>query len=170
MISYEEVRSLIACTTTGKAFHAIRNGEGWVVDRFNKQYAGHEIGTMHHTGYLVHTIKGKQYGLHRLIFMYHHGFMPEMVDHYDQNKLNNAISNLVPSDVVHNGMNRKINKNNTSGCVGVVWQKSRNKWRAQIKVIGKQITIGEFTDKQDAINARLKKEKEIGFCSNHGSK
>lgn len=170
MITQSELKDLVICGIDGLMRHKERKVLSRYDGRFNRQWAGKQIGTNHHTGYLVHTANGKQHQLHRLVFLYHHGYLPHMVDHYDQNKLNNSLSNLVPSNVVHNGRNRRLGKNNTSGYIGVVWDKSRNRWKAQMKINGKQMTIGTFKDKCDAISARLKKEKEVGFCANHGSK
>lgn len=42
---------------------------------------------------------------------------------------------------------------NTSGVKNVCWDKSRNKWMASIKRDGKNINLGRFSEKQDAINA-----------------
>jgi hypothetical protein len=55
---------------------------------------------------------------------------------------------------------RKINKNNTSGVNGVRWNKHKGKWCTTIGFKGKDIYLGAFMDKQDAINARLKAEEE----------
>ena len=160
MITQAELKKVLTCTVDGVARH----------NKPESRWHGIEVGTLHHGGYLVHTINGKQYNLHRLVFLYFHGYMPAMVDHYDQDKTNNSISNLVPSSVKHNGMNRRLNKNNTSGCVGVVWDKRRGKWKAQIKVDGSQISLGSFISKGDAISCRKQAEKKYGFCLNHGSK
>ena len=47
-------------------------------------------------------------------------------------------------------------KNNTSGVVGVTWHKIRKKWTAFIKINYKQIHIGSFDTKEEAIKARKK--------------
>lgn len=49
-------------------------------------------------------------------------------------------------------LNRGDNRNNTSGCRGV--SKKDNKWRAYVMVNYKQINLGTFTNKRDAIKAR----------------
>lgn len=43
---------------------------------------------------------------------------------------------------------------------GVMWSKCCNKWVAQITVNYKNIHLGTFEDKEDAIKRRLKAEKE----------
>ena len=50
--------------------------------------------------------------------------------------------------------NRRIGKNNTSGFVGVTSNTRKTRWFANIGVNGKQIRIGSFKDKMDAVQAR----------------
>ncbi len=44
--------------------------------------------------------------------------------------------------------------NNTSGVTGVKWDKSRNKWIAEIKFRNKRYFLGRYEKKEDAIEAR----------------
>lgn len=57
--------------------------------------------------------------------------------------------------------NRRIPKDNTSGYKGVGWNKRKNKWFATISFNKKTTFLGLFSDKEDAIKARLKAEKEL---------
>lgn len=50
---------------------------------------------------------------------------------------------------------------NTSGVTGVNWLKKNKKWRAYITVGNKQVHLGSFENKEDAIKAR--KEAEIKY-------
>jgi hypothetical protein len=43
---------------------------------------------------------------------------------------------------------------NTSGYKGVTWHKQARKWRAQIKINGRAISLGLFKDITQAIAAR----------------
>lgn len=52
----------------------------------------------------------------------------------------------------------KVNPHNTSGVTGVSWRRYRNRWQAYINVNCKQIHLGYFADKDDAIKARLDAE------------
>jgi hypothetical protein len=54
----------------------------------------------------------------------------------------------------------KLHKGNKSGHKGVTWLISRNKWRAYIGYKGKQISLGYFDKKEDAVKARKKAEEE----------
>lgn len=54
----------------------------------------------------------------------------------------------------------KLHKGNKSGHKGVSWMESRKKWRAYIGFQGRNITLGYFDKKEDAIKAReLAEEK-----------
>jgi len=55
-----------------------------------------------------------------------------------------------------NCMNMPMGKQNTSGTVGVAFDKIRNKWVAQIMYKGKHIYLGSYTNKYEAIKAILR--------------
>lgn len=52
--------------------------------------------------------------------------------------------------------NRRVLKNNTSGYTGVYWRDRSERWVAEINVNRKAKTIGYFTSKKDALEARNK--------------
>lgn len=54
--------------------------------------------------------------------------------------------------------NQRMFKTNTSGAKGVVWDKSRNKYRAQLHVNDKGIYLGRFDSFEDAKEARRQGE------------
>ena len=56
--------------------------------------------------------------------------------------------------------NRKLNSNNTSGVSGVSYNKNKKKWVAYIKFQRKNISLGTFCTKAEAIQARLNGEKK----------
>ncbi|MNW53438.1 AP2 domain protein [compost metagenome] len=49
----------------------------------------------------------------------------------------------------------KLHKGNKSGVKGVRWNEHRQKWTAHIGFQGKQINLGYFNDKEDAIKERM---------------
>ena len=59
-------------------------------------------------------------------------------------------------------MNRRKQRNNTSGTTGVYYRKNENKWVARIKIMGKEKFLGYFTNYDDAVKAR-KAAEEIYF-------
>ena len=77
------------------------------------------------------------------------------VDHIDNIKSNNNINNLRWATYSENQHNKSMMSNNTSGVKGVVWDKDRNKWRAQIMIDGMQIYLGLFENLEDAKRARM---------------
>jgi len=79
-------------------------------------------------------------------------------DHINRNRLDNRKENLRSVTSQENHFNRNIQSNNTSGYVGVHWNKNREKWFAQIKLGGKSIFLGRFNDIKDAIMARKEAE------------
>ena len=56
-------------------------------------------------------------------------------------------------------MNKSRQSNNTSGSIGVFCYKAKNKWRAHIQKDGKNIHLGYFETKEEAIEARSKAEE-----------
>jgi hypothetical protein len=60
--------------------------------------------------------------------------------------------------------NRRVCINNTSGVTGVNFDTNSNKWRARLNVGRKQISLGLFTEFDEAVRARLDAEiKYYGF-------
>lgn len=81
-------------------------------------------------------------------------------DHNDRNKLNNRRSNLIPCTASENLKNRNLQSNNTSGIIGVTWNKQNKTWTARINIDKQRVYLGDFADKDDAIKARLSAEKQ----------
>ena len=79
-------------------------------------------------------------------------------DHIDRNTFNNRRMNLRSATTQENSRNKSLAKNNTSGITGVYFRKDVNKWVSQIIVNDKNIHLGYFFSKIDAIRARLKAE------------
>ncbi len=81
-------------------------------------------------------------------------------DHIDRNTLNNRRSNLREATQAENVKNKSKQRNNTSGVTGVGWVDKLNKWRSRITYNKKEIYLGVFDNKIDAIKVRLKAEKK----------
>ncbi|WP_245118893.1 AP2 domain-containing protein [Hymenobacter volaticus] len=110
-------------------------------------------------GYLVinlcHNKEKKQHRIHRLVA---DTFLPNPdglthVDHINRLRTDNCVGNLRWVTAQENQFNRSSSKGSTSKYLGVRWNKSRNKWVAQIKVNGKQHHLGYFTQEDDAAEA-----------------
>ena len=96
------------------------------------------------------------------------GSFPEVVDHINHNKLDNKFSNLCNSTYTNNSKNMPISKRNKSNMVGVCWDKTREKWKAQINVDGKTKALGRFNSKEDAIACRKRANQQHNYHKNHG--
>lgn len=109
-------------------------------------------------GYICTSINGKIVPIYRLIL----GILDTqiLIDHRNHNKADNQKSNLRIVTCSQNNMNKSIQSNNTSGVTGVVWYKTTNKWKAQIKINNKNIHLGYFADFDDAVKARKKAEEK----------
>lgn len=76
-----------------------------------------------------------------------------------------AIKKLKETNWIDNTSISKITrktviKSNTSGVTGVTWDKTRQKWAAQIIFKKKYYFLGRYTNKEDAIKARKVAEKK----------
>jgi len=91
------------------------------------------------------------------------------IDHIDGNGLNNRINNLRDVSRSINAKNISRLKNNTSGRVGVTWDKERSKWSAQSKKNGKCVHLGRFDLLEDAACSRKEYERLNGFTKRHGA-
>jgi hypothetical protein len=136
----------------------------------NTSPEGSVAGTYVPAGYIRLCIDNKIYSAHRLAFLYMEGYIPKEVDHDNQIKSDNRWCNLTAADHTTNSMNRSVQSNSSSGHLGVLFDKNRNKWRVHIKVNQVQIFLGRFDNKEDAIQARKDAEVLYGFNQNHGKK
>ena len=120
-------------------------------------------------GYIKINVMGKQYFSHRLACLYMKGRWPKcQMDHIDHVRDNNRWLNLRESSNQENCKNRTLQSNNTSGVCGVTWFERDKKWKAQIKCGIKNINLGHFTDKFEAICSRKSANNKYKYHSNHG--
>lgn len=107
--------------------------------------------------------KRKHYTVHRLVA---NAFIENMngkncVDHINNNKTDNKVTNLRFATNQENNFNRSMRSDNISGAKGVTWQKKTNKWRAYIKFNNKYIHIGVYKTIEEATVARQLEAKEL---------
>lgn len=119
---------------------------------FNKKWC---INT---SGYVITGSTSPFIYLHRLIMDAQEG---DYIDHLEGNKLDNRKSKLKICTNQENSQNKtKVPSDNTSGVLGVHFDKSRNKWKVEIGINGKNKYIGRFSLLEDAIIARKEAEKK----------
>ena len=137
----------------------------------NRVKVGSKAGSPGHgrCGLLYMNVKlyGKQYRTHRLIFMMHHGYLPEVVDHINNNTLDNRIENLRACTYLQNNYNRKTKKKPKSGVRNVYAR--RGGYEVYLSVLGKQEYFGYYKDLELAeLVASEARNKFHGTYANHG--
>lgn len=121
------------------------------------QEAGGEHRNLDGKRYRRVSFDGKTYYAHCVIFMWMEGRFPGAdidVDHKDGDGLNNRWSNLREATDSQNHMNQKLRINSTVGKKGICYDNRRRKWRARIKIEGKDIHLGYFIFLDEAVRAR----------------
>lgn len=102
-------------------------------------------------GYAKIFVDSVIYKSHRLAWFYHHGEWPKgEVDHINGIKSDNRIANLRDVSRSQNRMNVGVYASNKAGIRGVSWSAGNSKWRAQIQVMGKKISLGYYATIEDA--------------------
>jgi hypothetical protein len=102
--------------------------------------------------YISVQVNGYSYLAHRLAWLLYYGKWPtDQVDHINQCRHDNRIKNLREADNRSNHANRTDNK---SGHVGVLWEKSRSKWKAYARIAYVMYNVGRYDSIEAAITAR----------------
>lgn len=118
-------------------------------------------------GYYVTDLRNnsikKTFKVHQLVAMAFLGHKPcgynLIIDHVNNNPLDNRVENLQIVSVRTNSSKDK--KNKSSQYTGVSWDKSSNKWKSQIYINGKSKYLGVFNCESKAHKAYQNKLKEI---------
>ena len=130
--------------------------------------AGDIAGCDHIGEYLSVGADGERYLAHRIIYLLVAGEWPEEIDHINGDGYDNRWVNIRNVDRATNHKNQKLRSTNTSGLMGVCWDKGRGKWAARIRVNYLHINLGRFDDWFEAVCARKSAENKYGFHINHG--
>ena len=128
---------------------------------------GEIAGSLTSKGYIIIKTKGISTMAHRIAWLFEYGYWPEFIDHINGIRDDNRIVNLREVSNKENAKNQKKHQNNTSTYSGVYFHKHNKKWIAQIND-GKQIYLGSFKDKEDAIKARKEADVKYNYHPNHG--
>lgn len=121
-----------------------------------------QIRTGYYSVRLYNYNKYQNIKIHQLVAMSFLGYIRNglqdiVVDHIDDNKLNNNILNL---QLITQRLNSSKSRTNNSGYTGV-YKIKNNKFRSSIKINSKYIHIGYFNTKEEAHLAYQNKLKEI---------
>lgn len=115
-------------------------------------------------GYIVTTLNNYD-GKHHNKNLFLHALLVDLEDgkvrdHFDLNKKNNRKSNIRVISQQDNIINRKMQKNNTSGHIGVYHYKNSNKYIGNISK--DKISYSErFDSYEEAVSWREEKEREL---------
>lgn len=159
---------------TGKLFWKERPVDMFKTERasniWNARFPKTEAFTAKDTyGYKHGSIFGNLYRAHRVIWCIYHGNWPkDQIDHVNLIRCDNRIKNLKSVDQSQNMRNRPMRKDNKSGFNGVHWCERSNRWKSQIRLDGRVTSLGYFSIKEDAIDARIKAEVGQGYTERHG--
>ena len=130
--------------------------------------AGDIAGCLSPNGYILIGINGKLYRAHRLAWLYVYGKFPkDQIDHINGIKSDNRIANLRESTHAENMQNEiKPRSNNTSGYLGVSWDKNRGNFVTSISINGKNKHLGYFEIAAEAHQVYLEaKRANHEFCT-----
>lgn len=109
--------------------------------------------------------KYKKFYIHQLVcmtFLNHTVNKYEnVVNHIDNNRLNNNVDNLEVVSQRQNTAHSKNKSKTSSKYIGVSWHKSTKKWQANIRVKEKKIYLGLFKTEEDAYKAYQTKLNSI---------
>ena len=112
---------------------------------------------------LYNNSKRKNINIHRLVGV---AFVENpdnkiCLDHINNNKLDNNISNLRWSTYQENNRNASIRSDNSSGIKGIYWNKKAKKYHTRIKIDGNYIHLGYYDTIEEATEARVNKVNQV---------
>jgi hypothetical protein len=146
-VTIERLRELISYNPDTGVLVWIKN------PALHHRKVGCRCGAMTREGYVRLAIGGQYLMAHRVAWAIHFGAWPSgMLDHVNQIKSDNRISNLRLATASQNVANRGARQDNSHGAKGVT-RLPRGKWQAQIKLGGKNRYLGSFELKHDAVKA-----------------
>jgi len=120
--------------------------------------------------YLRIMIDGKHQMVHRVIWKLVTGEEPNQVDHVNGIRADNRIENLRSVSFAINLKNKALYRNNKHGVPGVGYHKRDKVWTAKIGIGGKQLTLGSFATKDEAVAAILAGHVILDYHPKHGRK
>jgi hypothetical protein len=114
--------------------------------------------------------KQKKYSVHRLVAEIYLDKTDgcDIVNHKDQNKLNNHVDNLEWCN--YNENNTHFTRAKTSKYHGVSWHKGHKSWSAQSRLNGKVKWLGSYKTELEAYNATIKFETDNQITNRYKDK
>ncbi len=165
LVSYDQTTGLLTWSERHEGyFITVRDCRAW-----NTRFSGMPaLATPHSAGYLCGRLLSRYYLAHRVAWIIEYGSWPTEIDHINGVKSDNRIVNLRAVPHRENCRNAAIPSDNTSGVVGVSWDRSRSLWMAYIEGQDKRVHLGRYRTIEEAATARTAAERIYGFHRNHG--
>jgi len=143
------------------------SGLKWKIKSGKSIHVGAVAGCLTEYGYYRVSINRKLYAAHRIVWFLVKGEWPTgQIDHINGIGSDNRIENLRVVNSSENNQNKKAPNTNSSGFMGVSWNKKGKKWEARIKLNGKQKYLGYFSTPELAYDAYLKAKSAMHPCAN----
>ena len=121
------------------------------------------------------SVNGKPRSLHRIVFCWHHGYFPKVIDHINNDRIDNRIENLREATQANNCLNRKHHGNSKSPYKNVYGQTYRTisgpikQWSVNVTINGKRKYFGSYDDIEFANLVAIEvRDKYHGAFVNHG--
>jgi len=138
----------------------------WRHKRVNSRVCGKELGSVTKSGHLEVNftandgVKRKML-VHRVIYLMAHNELPDILDHINQDPIDNRIENLRPATKSLNSRNRGAQNNTPFKQRGISLTGSK-KYGVYIKTgVEKRVWIGSFSTLEEAVSARLEAEEVL---------
>jgi hypothetical protein len=142
--------------------YCAETGFFWWKSYHGRQKKNVGFGNVNKGGYLRVYVCGTSLMAHRVAFALVNGEWPNgIIDHINGNPRDNRFCNLRVVSYSQNCMNKKKQKNNSSGYTGVYWNSRQKRWHAVIKKDRIRKHIGYFDSKEKAAAARADAESLI---------
>lgn len=131
----------------------------------HKAVAGTAPGWVNAAGYIAINLDGGGYLAHRLAWLIVYGEWPKgVIDHINQNKLDNRIANLrdVTRQVnTQNSRKEKVGKLYGASLAGANWDSHAGRWKSSICVNGRHKHLGRFDTELEAHNAYISAKRKL---------
>jgi hypothetical protein len=113
-----------------------------------RKWHADKIGNTYYASCSIIGSNGWKYRMHRMVMNVDDSTI--IIDHIDQNGLNNQKSNLRIATHSQNLINKPKKKNTLSSYFGVTYDKTKQRWVGRICINGKKKSTKRFKDEVDA--------------------
>jgi len=140
-----------------------KEGELYWLKNVSNKKENSIAGGLVNTGYRRVMIHNKSYAVHRVIWEILKGPILDgyQIDHINHNRADNRIENLRLATNKQNNQNKSVRKDSETKIKGVYWRQDTKKYRAKIKINGKENHLGYFDTSEEASIAYQEASKKL---------